>query len=292
MLELTPYQIAAQAKVAYTHLRVRAVDNVLPFYQDLLGMQVLRKDGDTVYMTEGGIDQPILALTAAPHAAARSRRAPGLFHTAFRYASRAALAKALVRLLEGSYPLQGVSDHGVSEALYLADLEGNGVELYADRPKGAWRYSNGELAMVTETLDIPSLLEAARNENPQPEGMDVGHIHLQVADLRVSEAFYAGLLGFAVMQRSYPGALFVAAGGYHHHIGLNTWNSHGAAPAVEGSLGLQEFGIVMPDVKSWHEINYRLDEGKIPYRVEADAIWGEKLNLRDPDQIGVEIVHR
>ena len=177
----------------------------------------------------------------------------GLFHLALLLPERVDLARALVRVSGTGWRLTGASDHLVSEALYLDDPEGNGIELYRDRPRHEWRHNpSGELAMATLPLDLESLLDelgdSPRSDpGPMPDGTRIGHVHLQVAQLDPVERFYAGSLELEVMVRSYPGALFVAAGGYHHHIGLNTWQSADAPAPPEGALGSSITSCLLPD---------------------------------------------
>ena len=144
------------------------------------------------------------------------------------------LAQAYQRLVGRGYPVAGASDHGVSEAIYLSDPDGNGVELYADLPRAQWPWRNGEISMVTKALNLDALLAMVADEatiaEPLPQ-TDIGHIHLHVADLAAAERFYGEFLGFSVTQRTYLGALFFAAGGYHHHIGVNIWAGQAAPPA-------------------------------------------------------------
>ena len=174
----------------------------------------------------------------------RDGRAPGLYHVAVLVPSREALGGALLRLAVSGWPLHGASHHLVSEALYLGDPDGNGIEIYRDLPRDQWRWDGSSVEMATLPLDLDAILDelpadvldAARGGAVDPAsvptlpaGTVVGHVHLQVSDLRDAEAFYHGVLGLEVTQRGYPGALFTAAGGYHHHIGLNTWHSRGVA---------------------------------------------------------------
>jgi catechol 2,3-dioxygenase len=163
---------------------------------------------------------------------------------------------------DSGWRFSGASDHLVSEALYLNDPEGNGIEIYRDRPREEWNRAQGELQMATLPLDLQGvageLRQAEEDGNGMPAGTRMGHVHLNVADIPASEAFYSGLLGFDVMVRSYPGALFVAAGGYHHHIGLNTWAGEGAPPPPPGSLGLRRFEVVVPSTEGLDEIAGRL----------------------------------
>src|SRR5689334_5260794 len=195
-------------------------------------------------------DGAVVELVGDPDAPPRPRGTSGLFHLAILVPSRADLARALQRVAEGRWRLSGASDHLVSEALYLSDPEGNGIELYRDRPREEWPIRDGQLQMDTLPLDLDGVLGELRREDaaaPMPPGTRMGHVHLNVGDLTATEAFYSGTLGFDVTVRGYPGALFVSAGGYHHHLGLNTWAGEGAPAAPAGTRGLRQFEVVLPD---------------------------------------------
>lgn len=221
-------------------LRVADLSRVQAFYQDVLGFVCLEAAAGTARLAPPGASGALVVLHAAADAPARPRRAAGLFHVAFLYPDRPALARVLQRLLDLGVPI-GSADHGVSEAIYLSDPEGNGIELYADRLPEAWPPpADGQVTMFTEALDMASLLALAQTPGPRlPQATRIGHVHLSVAALDAAERFYADALGFAVTQRSYPGALFLARDGYHHHLAANIWRSRQAA--VPGTLGLMEF---------------------------------------------------
>lgn len=183
-----------------------------------------------------GLESPqFLELIEEPGAARSVARAPGLFHMAILLPGRAALAVAVRRLIEHGYPLQGASDHWVSEAVYLEDPDGHGIELYCDRPREEWRWQDGRVAMATEAMDMAGLLR-----EPQmawdARAVRLGHVHLRVSALEESREFYRGL-GFDVTCE-YPGAVFLATGGYHHHVAVNVWQSRGAAAAGVGTARL------------------------------------------------------
>ena len=199
-------------------------------------------------MGAAGGDEPLVVLHGDPAAPPRPARSTGLFHMAFLLPERLDLAHALLRLAERGWPLTGASDHLVSEALYLSDPDGIGIEIYRDRPREEWSVEDGQVRMATLPLDLDDVARAAQGPAPPraPEGTRMGHVHLNVADLGTAEAFYAGELGFDVTARNYPGALFLAAGGYHHHIGANTWRGEGAPPPPPGAVGLRRFTIVAP----------------------------------------------
>ncbi len=226
-------------------------DRLRDFYRDAIGLSELESGGELVRLGANGTS--IVELVGDPDAPPRPRGTSGLFHLAILVPSRADLARALQRVAEAGWRLSGASDHLVSEALYLSDPEGNGIELYRDRPREEWPVRDGQLQMDTLPLDLDGVLGELRREDanaPMPEGTRMGHVHLNVGDLAAAEAFYSGALGFDVTVRGYPGALFVSAGGYHHHLGLNTWAGEGAPPPPAGSRGLREFEIVLPSGES------------------------------------------
>jgi len=225
-------------------LRVRSLQTMLRFYCGTLGLQLIAGDSHRAELSATGTSPALLVLEEDPAAPPAPQDAAGLFHIAFLYPHRPALASALKRVLERRHALEGVADHGVSEAIYLADPENNGLELYADRPPENWPQRGTEIAMHTAPLNLHALLQEAAPtgyEYAAPPETRIGHIHLKVSDLPKAEHFYGKLLGFRVRQRDLPGALFLAREGYHHHIGANTWLSR--KPANQGALGLSRFSI-------------------------------------------------
>ena len=219
------------------------------FYERVVGLRTLDHDGERVRLGAPDDDAPLVELVGDANAPAPPPRACGLFHLALLVPERVELARALRRVVAAGWPLSGASDHLVSEALYLSDPEGNGIELYRDRPREQWRRRDGELEMATLPLDLEDLAGELRGGEERDAGMtgaSMGHVHLRVADLAAAERFYAETLGFDVIVRSYPGALFVAAGGYHHHVGLNTWSSADGPPQPPGARGLRHFTLLTP----------------------------------------------
>jgi catechol 2,3-dioxygenase len=228
-------------------LTVADLEGVRDFYRDAIGLSELEPGDGIVRLGTNG--KALIELVGDPDAPPRPRGTSGLFHLAIVVPSRADLARTLQRVAEAGWRLSGASDHLVSEALYLSDPEGNGIELYRDRPREEWPIRDGVLQMDTLPLDLDGVLGELRREDSgagMPAGTRMGHVHLNVGDLSAAEAFYSGALGFDVMVRGYPGALFVSAGGYHHHIGLNTWAGEGAPPPPSGSRGLRQFEIRLP----------------------------------------------
>ncbi len=235
------------------------------FYQRAIGLRTLASgETEATLGTEPGA--PLVELIANPSATTPPPGATGLFHLAILVPDRPRLARALRRVVDAGWRLTGASDHLVSEALYLDDPESNGIEIYRDRPREQWRYVDGQLAMDTLALDVDSLIAElpAGDDDGIGSGTRIGHVHLRVADIAAAEAFYAGVLGFDVTVRGYSGALFVSAGGYHHHIGLNTWHSRGGSPPPASSRGLERYEIVLPDAASLAAVTARLAAASIP----------------------------
>lgn len=277
--------------IGYVHLRVNNLDRVLTFYQELLGFAVVFRTEAEVGLSATGRLPLLLLLTEDKSAPRRGRRSPGLFHLAIRFPERKELAKTLLRLIRAGYPLQGASDHAVSEALYLADPDGNGVELYSDRPRDTWEWQAGEIVMVTEPLDIQDLLASARGEvsdGIHPD-TDIGHIHLSVSSLEKANAFYVRQLGFGLTTGSYPGALFMAAGSYHHHIGANIWMTKDGMPSPGNSAGLAAFGIAVPP-RYWSKYPSMFTRANIPFKEAVLSSGQPVFKLHDFDGLGVEIV--
>lgn len=274
-------------------LRIADGDLVTRFYSSMLGYEITGF-GEQLTATPPGSAVPHFLFEVDPQAPPRPPQAPGLYHAAILLPTRAELARVLRHLVERRWPLLGASDHGVSEALYLTDPEGNGLELYVDRPRTHWpRTTTGELAMVTEPLDLRDLLhELQRDPSPwsrMPGDARIGHVHLQVSSLDRAERFYVELLGFSVTQRSYPGALFVAVDGYHHHLGLNIWNSRRAAPAPPGSRGLVRFSIIVPERPAWEATLDRLEHAQRPVERGLTGPLGLGARTRDFDDLEVEL---
>jgi catechol 2,3-dioxygenase len=248
-------------------------DRLRDFYRDAIGLAELEPEDDVVRMGVG--DEPLVELVEEPSAPPREAGTSGLFHLAILVPGRADLARALQRVAEARWRLSGASDHLVSEALYLSDPEGNGIELYRDRPREEWSVRDGQVQMATLPLDLDSVLGELRREDADtamPPGTRMGHVHLNVGDIAAAEAFYSGALGFDVTVRGYPGALFVSAGGYHHHLGLNTWMGEGAPPPPPGTRGLRHFEIKLPGAAQLAAEEDRLREAGFEPRREGDRV--------------------
>jgi catechol 2,3-dioxygenase len=241
-------------------LSVADLPRMAQFYEEAIGLD--RLDGSEDEARLGLDGRPLVELVHRPGATPRPYGTTGLFHLAILVPSRPELARAIRRVVEADWGFTGASDHLVSEAMYLDDPEGNGIEIYRDRPRDEWRVRDGQLEMATLPLDIDGVLGELAGEVPAPgpmaTGTRMGHVHLQVSDLAETEEFYVDKLGFEVTVRGYPGALFVSAGGYHHHLGLNTWAGAGAPPPPPGSRGLRSFEIRLPSSDELERIERRL----------------------------------
>lgn len=277
-------KLPAEVKIGVVHLTVPSLERSLGFYRDRLGFQWISQTDRTAFLGAGG--EPFLALHENP-AARRVRGATGLYPFAVLLPERKDLARLLVHLSRQEVPLQGFGDHGVSEALYLADVDGNGIELYIDRPHTAWpRDGQGNLRMVTDPVDIDGLIadlgETAAPWKEAPTGTHIGHIHLQVAEIPPVEAFYTGVIGFDLVQRLGSSAAFFSAGGYHHHVAGNTWAGIGAPPPPPESIGLRFFELRLPDETALSQLKARIEAAGHPLQQQEDGWF-----VRDPSQNGI-----
>lgn len=239
----------APIDVRHVALVVRDLDRIATFYQHVLGLEPLSSDGEV--QTLGAHGTTLLELRQDKAAKVRDPREAGLFHTAFLLPSHQELANWLGHVARIRAPIQGASDHLVSEAIYLADPEGNGIEVYADTPRHTWQHSAAGIVMSTEHLDLNALLsDADADWRGMPVGSVIGHVHLQVGAIPEAESFYTGVLGMKLKTR-YPGGSFYASGDYHHHLATNIWSSRGAKPLDGGETGLAE--VVLRATKAEHD---------------------------------------
>ncbi len=291
--EKTEFSIHPATKIGAVSLKVGDLENQLAFYQQILGFQLHWREGNKAGLGAGGKD--LLQLTEEPNLK-RYRGVTGLYHFAVLFPNRRELARALARLIVSKYP-NYPTDHIMTKTTYLDDPEGNGIELYTESPEdGTWSMANGEyvtrradgsLSDGREPLDVKALLghlqEDDRLDVPVPPETRLGHIHLHVRDIEEAVDFYHGILGFDLMgvAKSFRMA-FVSAGGYHHHIGLNTWQGEGAPPPPAGAAGLRHFTVELPDSKALDEVIARVDQAGIPSNRTEDG-----LLLYDPSQNGV-----
>jgi catechol 2,3-dioxygenase len=283
------FRLPEATRLAHVTLRTSDHEKALAFYRGVLGFNVERQAGPNVYVSATGRGSALLVLAEDRSATPRPARTTGLFHLAIRYPSRRDLAQAILRLARNDYLIEGASNHIVSEAIYLRDPDRNGVELYADHPRSRWVWHDDQVEMRTDPLDLDELLSTVKGQTEMaapPAQTDLGHIHLQVADLAQAERFYHGFLGLTVTQRSYPGALFFSAGGYHHHIAANTWAGKASAP--ENSVGLISYRLEVPDNETVHHFQERA--ALAGYEVNAKPEAGPNLvRIRDPNGTWLEI---
>jgi catechol 2,3-dioxygenase len=288
---LTEPRLAAETTLGQVQLTITDPGRALDFYERALGLVAEPQPDGTVLLGGAARWPPLLSLSADPAAPPRNPRNTGLYHFAILVPSRLDLAAALVRLARAGWRLDGAADHLVSEALYLSDPDGNGIEIYRDRPREEWPHDrDGVLQMATLPLDLDALVgelrqtdAAALVQAPMAAGTRIGHVHLQVSELERTEAFYKGVIGFDVMVRTYPGALFVSAGGYHHHLGLNTWQSRGGQAPAPGSVGLRAFELRLPDQSSLDALLARIEAAGIPTETARE----DATLVRDPSGNGV-----
>ena len=265
-------------------LSVGDLQRSLHYYKQHIGLSVLKQQGNTATLGVGSRELLHLeGITGAKHFSGTS----GLYHFALRVPSRVHLAHFIMRLLQNQSRIDGASNHLVSEALYLTDPDGHGIEVYSDRPRSEWPKANGTVRMDTLPLDSEDVLkELPQGTNPErlADGTDMGHVHLHVADTHAAEAFYVGILGFDKIM-TISRALFVSAGGYHHHLGLITWAGIGAKQAPAHAARLLRYEIVLPDQGALDAVNDRLYVAKIAMQEKNDVVIvddpsGNTINLR------------
>jgi catechol 2,3-dioxygenase len=273
-------------------LAVADLERSVDFYTRVLGLEPISSDGDGAQLGFGG-ERPSLALSRLEHAVSAPPQRTGLFHLAWLHPSRRDLAATLERVLRARWPVHGASDHGVSEALYLSDPDGLGVEIYADRARERWRRpADGQgVEMVTQPLDVDDLLAQAPLE-PLPRispGGALGHVHLKVADVARSVTFYRDTLGFDV-QAEMPSAAFLSAGGYHHHIAVNAWQSRGAGAPAQNAPGVRLVTFELSSAEAVDALAHRLRAAPQPPAGLHER--PGRLELSDPDAIRLAFTAR
>lgn len=239
MTEL-PFAATAPVSVSKIGLKARDAEALAKYYQAVVGLRELGRKNGTVVLGAG--ERPLLEIEHAPAARPDDPRSAGLFHTAFLLPTRADLARWTRHAIESRIPVDGASDHLVSEAIYLTDLEGNGIEIYADRAPESWKFNGASIEMATKPLDFRALLatvgEGGSGWQGAPDGSIVGHVHLRVGDASEAELWWNSEMGFDTMARYGTAAVFLSTGGYHHHIGANAWQSAGAGRRDPDRAGL------------------------------------------------------
>ncbi|MGF7048472.1 catechol 2,3-dioxygenase [Paenibacillus sp. DS2015] len=281
------YPLNQATSIGYVQLKVKDLNRSITFYKEVIGLSILVQEAETVSLTVDGV-HPLLVLEQHQEAVAKPRHTTGLYHFAILVPDRRSLGQSLLHLIESKYPLSGASDHQFSEALYLSDPDGNGIEIYADRPREQWtRDSAGQFATMSDPMDVQGVLADAGEHvwRGLPLGTVMGHVHLHVANIQKSKEFYVDILGFDATIYYGDQALFVSAGGYHHHIGLNTWAGAGAPTPPEGSVGLRFFTIVVPNKGDLSGIENELKSAGIP----TDRRYGGVF-VKDPAGNGIVLV--
>lgn len=270
--------IHPQAQIGTVCLNVSHLDETADFYVNNLGFELIQQEAGTIHL---GVGEKILLILKEKLGAKQYPGRTGLYHFAILVPSRRALARSLRHLSETKTPLQGFADHWVSEAIYLADPEGNGIEIYRDRSRDQWPLQDGRIQMSTEPLDIEGILGEIAGESTSWTGLEpgtqIGHIHLQVSDISSADQFYTGVIGFDLIMHFGPSAGFVSAGGYHHHVGYNTWSSRGAGKPPDDAGGLAWYTIDLPSDEALERLKLQVTSSGH----KVDIIDG-RLTLEDP----------
>lgn len=269
------YKLHPATRMGAATLAVANLAQSVAFYQNIIGLQ--RLDAGTDEKASLGVgNTPILHLQEIPGAQPQPERSTGLYHAAILVPSRPDLGRFLLNLARTQYPVGGFGDHLVSEAIYLSDPDGNGLEVYRDRPRSEWQWQGSQVKMATDPVDVEGIVATVENPSApyagMPAGTTMGHLHLRIGDVAKAEAFYHDLIGFDVVA-TWHGALFVSAGGYHHHLGLNTWHSYNAPPAPANSVGLRDYTVILPNQAALADLMARFEAAKITLDHQSDAIW-------------------
>ncbi|WP_040950798.1 VOC family protein [Gorillibacterium massiliense] len=278
-------------RIGHVQIKVSRLERSIVFYRDIVGLQVLRQTTDTAEMSADGRRPLVILRELAQNLdASHQERTPhaGLYHFALLVPTRPSLGVALRNLMARHIEV-GQGDHLVSEALYISDPDRNGIEIYADRPRDDWmKDPRGEYVMAADPVDIEGLLEEAQNVSwtGLPPGTTVGHVHFHVADLQRAEHFYCDGLGFDIVLHYGPSALFVSAGGYHHHVGLNTWAGKGAPPAPKNAPGLDFYSLQLTSEEERQEVLQRLADRGYKTWQDDEGVW----TSMDDNQIVVKLL--
>jgi catechol 2,3-dioxygenase len=275
----TPLHIGAVGLIA------RDLNRLADFYRDLLGLSVLERTDRVARLGVGAT--MLLELEHRPDALPDDPATAGLYHTAFLMPTRADHARWILHIAKNRVPISGASDHGVSEAFYLDDPEGNGIEVYNDRPPERWNWQDGLVTMPTKPLDIEAIVRevdpTTATYRDAPGGLRIGHVHLRVGDTDTAEGFYRGALGLDLTRRR-GGATFMSSGHYHHHVGANIWHSAGAEKREDDRAGLAWFSIEASDAAAFDTAKTRLIAANAPVQITATGLeatdpWGTRIRL-------------
>ncbi|WP_445489979.1 VOC family protein [Niallia sp. 03133] len=257
-------------------LKVKNLEQSILFYKTMIGFKIKEKSDDKAVLTADG-KSPLVYLEQLHNAEPKKARTAGLYHFALLVPTREDLGMMLKHLLQSGYPIQGASDHNVNEAIYLADPDGNGIEIYRDLSPEKWEWNNNFVKMDTLPLDAEGVLEAGNTKqwDGLPAETILGHIHLHVAELEQTVRFYVEGLGFKVVQKYGEQAYFISTGNYHHHLGLNIWNGIGASKPKENSTGLKYFELKVPSLEVLHQIETKLKEMNVAYQLLDHILYTE-----------------
>ncbi|QOY38716.2 VOC family protein [Anaerobacillus isosaccharinicus] len=286
-MSLNNYTGTMEPRIGYVELQVSDIERSLTFYQELIGFRVLERDEKTATLSADG-NVPQLVLIEDETFIERPLRTTGLYHFAILVPTRQDLALSLVHLAESGYPLQGTSDHQYSEALYLADPDNNGIEIYADRNSNQWeRDEKGGYVGGTAQLDVESLIAEIKDSkwDGLPSGTRIGHMHLQISDIEESEKFYVEALGFNIVAQDAL-MLFVSKDAYHHHIGMNMWAGRGLPSPPDHALGLKVFTLHFTE-EEYQSAKTGLDQLGYSYSEE-----NQEISVEDPSGNSIKIISR
>ncbi|MCX7878079.1 MAG: VOC family protein [Ignavibacteria bacterium] len=276
-------RIPDHTHISNVTLKVKDLKRSLTFYRDLLGFHIIKANDTEAYLSSDNEKPFLVKLKEFRNLEHPALNTTGLFHIAFRLPSRKDLAGILKHLFESGSEFTGFSDHGVSEAVYLQDPDGNGIELYSDKPESIWERNNGKIKMITSPLDIKDLLSVISPYRRIHPETTIGHIHLKVSDLEKAKKFYHELMGFNITNDAYPGAVFFAAGTYHHHIGTNIWYSKNSQHLNNDYLGLENFTI-----KTFsNEYLSKLEKSLYKEGIKFSKAENNLIRLSDYDGIGI-----
>jgi catechol 2,3-dioxygenase len=281
-----PFALTTPMHIDQVALKVRDMEAMKAYYSSVLGLAELERSADRVILGAG--KTPLLTLIHTPSAQYESQSAAGLYHVAYLMPTRKDLARWLVHVAMARVPLTGFADHSVSEAIYLNDPEGNGIEVYSDRPTDKWKWDGDLVTMGTNQLDVDNLValtDTTRDDySVAPEGLRIGHMHLRVGDIAEARGFYETAIGLQSTRGTREDAAFLSSGHYHHHVGMNVWNSKGAAKRDPAETGLDWFSMTVNDKTALADQEKRLRDGGYVVTATAEGLeavdpWGTKLRL-------------
>lgn len=278
------FQLHEQTQIGKVVLKVANLEKMIAFYTQVIGLSLIEKNQQTARL--GMAEKILLELIKVENPLPLTRKT-GLFHVAFLLPTRKDLGNTLIHYLQSNAPIDGASDHGYSEALYLTDPEGNGIEVYRDKPKSEWDIrEDGEIVGITKEMDAEGVVAAADSQQSSfPTGTIVGHVHLKVADLAQTETFYTQVVGLSLKNNFGNQAKFFAAGDYHHHIGSNTWMGKGVTLMADNDLGLAYYTFVLPDKEAFESLLTHLEKENVSLTLESSR----RLALLDPNGIQVKM---